>query len=198
MKLAIVVGTTRQGRVSDRLAKWVLNAAGEHDEAEAEVIDLKQYPMPLFDEPVSPRYNPRRTIDVRAEKWLKKLAQFDAYIFVTPEYNHSIPGVLKNALDYVTWEMNRKPSAIVSHGAMGGARAAMHLKEILSESRTAPIPNFVALPDISQTIDETGNLSEAASANPYGPQHTLEILLDELEWYSDALSTARDRALATV
>lgn len=191
MKLAIIVGTTREGRQTIKQAKWVINTAKELENVDAEMIDLKSYPMPLFDEPISPRYNPDRTIDVRVQKFLNKIAEFDAYIFVTAEYNHSVPGVLKNALDYVTFEMKRKPTAIVSHGTVGGARAAMHLKEILSESQTAPIPNFVAFHGISEGIDEAGNLSEELKANPYGPQSALNNLLAELEWYSDALSAAR-------
>lgn len=191
MKLGIIIGTTRQGRSTPKQAQWVLNAAESIEDVDAEVVDLKDYPMPFFDEPISPRYNPDRQIPSEAQPWLKKLESFDAYIFVTPEYNHSIPGVLKNALDYGTWEMAKKPSAIVSHGAVGGARAAMHLKEILSESKTVPIPSFVSLAHMSDLIDDEGNLDEAAKANPYGPQAALSGLLDELKWYSDALAAAR-------
>src|ERR1019366_9133126 len=99
--------------------------------------------------------------------------------------------VLKNALDYVTFEINRKPATVASHGTVGGARAAMHLKEILSESKAVPIPNAVAFHGISEGIDDDGNLSETLKANPYGPQFALENTLAELKWYSDALSVAR-------
>lgn len=191
MKLGIIVGTTREGRQTLKQAKWVLNTAQEQEGIEAEIIDLADYPMDFFAEPISPRYNPNREIPAAAEPWLDKLNEQDAYIFVTPEYNHTIPGVLKNALDYVTWEMNRKPSAIVSHGTVGGARAAMHLKEILSESKTAPIPNFVAFSHMSDVIDDDGNLDEAVKAQAYGPQSTLESLIEELTWYGDALAAAR-------
>lgn len=191
MKLGIIVGTTRANRQSLKQAFWARNSAAAKEGIEAEIVDLKDYPMGFFEEPISPRYNPNREVPADARPWLNKLSELDAYVFVTPEYNHSIPGVLKNALDYVTWEMNRKPSAIVSHGTVGGARAAMHLKEILSESKSAPIPNFVALAGMSDLIDEEGNLDEAAKQNPYGPQGALGTLLEELKWYSDALSAAR-------
>ena len=191
MKLAIVLGSTRQGRETPKQAKWVLNEASLMSGVTAEVVDLADYDLPFFDEAVSPRYNPDRQIDVRVQPWLDRLAEFDAYVFVTAEYNHSIPGVLKNALDYLTVEMNRKPVAIVSHGSVGGARAAMHLKEILSESKAAPIPNAVAISDMSSLINDEGELSAEAAANPYGPQTGLRSLLSELEWYSDALSAAR-------
>lgn len=191
MKLAVIVGTTRPNRQTLKQAKWVVNGASEIEDIEAELVDLKDYPMPFFSEPVSPRYNADRKISDEAKPWLNKLTEFDAYIFVTAEYNHSIPAELKNALDYVTWELNRKPAAVVSHGAAGGARAAADLKEVLSESKAALIPNFVAMTGMSDIIDEEGNLNEAAKSNPYGPQTTLTKLLEELYWYSNALSAVR-------
>ena len=191
MKLAVIVGTTRPNRQTLKQAKWVVNGTVEFEDIDAELVDLKDYPMPFFNEPVSPRFNPDRKISVEVKPWLDKLTEFDAYVFVTAEYNHSIPAELKNALDYVTWEMNRKPVAVVSHGAAAGVRAATDLKEVLSESKAVPIPNFVAMTGMSELIDEDGNLNETVKANPYGPQTTLIKLLEELQWYSDALSTAR-------
>lgn len=191
MRLAVIVGTTRSNRQTVKQAQWVMKTASQLPGTEVELVDLADYPMPFFAEPVSPRYNPNRDIDPTAQKWLDKIASFDAYIFVTPEYNHSIPGVLKNAFDYMDWQMLRKPSAIVSHGTVGGARAAIHLKEILSEARGVPIPNFVALAHMSDVIDEAGSLNEDLKANPYGPQTALQAMLEELKWYSDALSAAR-------
>jgi NAD(P)H-dependent FMN reductase len=193
MKLAVIIGATRQGRKTEQQAKWVFNTAKQLEDVDAELVDLRDYPMPFFDEAISPRYNPERKIDPAVAPWLKKLEEFDAYVFVTPEYNHSITGVLKNALDYVTWELLRKPAAVVSHGANGGARAMTDLKEILSESRAVLVPSAssVAMSGMSDTIDEDGNISEAAKANPYGPQGGLDTLLSDLKWYSDALATAR-------
>jgi NAD(P)H-dependent FMN reductase len=192
MKLAVVLGTVREGRLSERLAQWVVNEAAAREGTEVELIDLKDYPMPFFDEPISPRYNPERKVTGNVEKWLAKLQAADAYIYVTPEYNHSIPGVLKNAQDYVTWEMVKKPAAVVSHGTVGGVRAAMHLKEVLSESRACIIPAHVAIHGrVGELLDEQGNMTEEAKAQPYGPQTALNNLLDELRWYSDALAGVR-------
>jgi NAD(P)H-dependent FMN reductase len=193
MKLAVIVGSTREGRKTEQQAKWVTNTAKQLESVEVELVDLRDYPMPFFDEAISPRYNPERKIDPAVAPWLKKLEEFDAYIFVTPEYNHSITGVLKNALDYVTWEFVHKPVAVVSHGSNGGARAMTDLKEILSESRAVLVPvlSSLAISGMSEIIDEEGNISEAAKANPYGPQSGLDTLLSDLQWYSDALATAR-------
>lgn len=195
MKLQIIVGTTRPGRLTERLGKWVASEAKSLEDTTVEIVDLADYPMPFLDEPISPRYNPNRQINEVAGKWVAKLAEADAYIFVTPEYNHSIPGVLKNALDYVTFEFIHKPATVVSHGTVGGARATMHLKEILSESRAAVVPLAVAFPArVSESIDETGNLNEALQTNPNGPQTALKAVLEDLHWYSDALSAARAKA----
>lgn len=191
MKLQIIIGTTRPGRVTDRMAKWVAGEASKLPKTEVEIVDLQDYPLPFLDEPISPRFNPERKANAQAQKWIDKIAEAEAYIFVTPEYNHSIPGVLKNALDYITWEMLKKPATIVSHGTVGGARATMHLKEILSESRAAIIPTQVAVAGMSEKIDERGVLSEEQAQLPYGPQTSLKVMLDELKWYSDALAVAR-------
>jgi NAD(P)H-dependent FMN reductase len=193
MKVAVIIGTMREGRKTPQQANWVMKTLRAMDKVEAELIDLRDYPMPFFDEPVSPRYNPERKIDPTARKWLDKLAQFEAYVLVTPEYNHSVPGPLKNAIDYVDWQLARKPAAVVSHGSAGGARAEVALKEIISESRMVPMSTVpgVAMHGISEKIDEEGNLSEEEKANPYGPQPALETLLKELQWYSDALAAAR-------
>jgi NAD(P)H-dependent FMN reductase len=193
MKLGIIVGTSRENRQTPKQAAWVAKTARSLENVEVEVIDLADYPMPFFAEPISPRYNPNREIDPTAQKYIDKIAAQDAYIFVTPEYNHSIPGVLKNSFDYLDFQMKHKPAAIVSHGTVGGARAAMHLKEIISEGMAVPIQNFVALAGMSDVIDEEGNLAEEVKANPYGPQGALDALLVELTWYSDALSAARNQ-----
>ncbi len=193
MKLAVIVGSTRPNRISLKQAKWVLKTAQSKDGIQAELIDLADYPLPFLNEPISPRYNPNRKIEPAVKKWLDAVSDYDAYVFVTPEYNHSIPGVLKNALDFITSELHRKPSTIVSHGTVGGARAAMHLKEILSESRSVVIPNAVAFIGLNDAVDEDGNLSPDVKSNPYGPQAALDAALDELQWYSDALSKARNQ-----
>lgn len=193
MKLQVIIGSTRPNRVTERLAKWVANEAKQLDDTTVELVDLADYPMPFLDEPISPRYNPNRQINAEADKWVIKLAEGDAYIFVTPEYNHSISGVLKNALDYVTSELVKKPATVVGHGTVGGARAIMHLKEILSESQAAIIPKAVAFAGAGQSLDEAGVLEETVKANPYGPQGALTATLAELKWYSDALSAARNQ-----
>lgn len=193
MRAAVIIGAVREGRKTPRQAKWVMKALEAMEGVQAELVDLKDYPMPIFNEPVSPRYNPDRKVVPEAQRWLNKLEEFEAYVFVTPEYNHAVPGVLKNAIDYIDWQLQRKPVTVVSHGSAGGARAEVALKEILSESRAVPMSTVsgVAMTGMNDKIDEDGNLSEAEKSNPRGPQSALETLLAELNWYSDALAAAR-------
>jgi NAD(P)H-dependent FMN reductase len=191
MKLGVITGATRPGRQTIKQSRWIVGTASKLDGIEVEHVDLKDYPLPFFNEAVSPRYNPDRQPEPAVQKWLDKIAEFDAYIFVTPEYNHTIPAELKNVFDFMTWELKHKPAAVASHGTVGGARAALTLKEVLSEGQAVVIPNFSAITHMSDLIDEEGNLDAEAAANPYGPQGQLDALLTELVWYGKALATAR-------
>lgn len=191
MKILIIVGSTRPGRTTLRMAKWIEAVAGRRAEIDFELVDLADYPLPMLDEPVSPRFNQNRRPNPEARRWMSKIAEGDGYIFITPEYNHSVPGVLKNALDYLTWEMVKKPATVAAHGTVGGARATMHLKEILSESRAAIIPTQLALAQMSDKINEAGELDADIGRQLYGPLTTLNNLLDELIWYAECLAAAR-------
>ena len=192
MKVQIIIGSTRPGRVTATIAGWVAKTSSAVDGLEVEVVDLADYPMPFFDEPISPRYNPNRTPKPEVQRFIDKIAEAEAYIYVTPEYNHSTSAVLKNAIDYLTVEMLHKPAAVVSHGSVGGARAIVALKEILSESLAAIVPKSVAfIGHGTDSFDETGDLKADLKANPYGPQKALDDMLIDLKWYGNALTAAR-------
>ena len=194
MNLQIIVGSTRPGRASLSVAKWVASEAKNSPDTQVELVDLAEYDLPFFDEAISPRYNSDRKPAPEVQKWLDKINQADAYVFVTPEYNHSVSGVLKNSIDFFVNELNQKPAAVVSHGGVGGARAATHLKEILSESKATIIPSgvqFVGYVNQGGLIDDKGVLDATIKANPYGPQGALQVMLSDLKWHSDALSAAR-------
>ena len=194
MKVQVIVGSTRPGRATLSLAKWVAAAAATVEGNEVEIVDLKDYNLPFFNEAVSPRYNQNRQVAPEVQAWLDKIAEADAYVFVTPEYNHSIPGVLQNAIDFMTYEMKQKPATVVSHGGVGGARAATHLKEILSEAAATIIPGgvqFVGYIAQGGLIDENGVLDETLKSNPHGPQGALTGMLKDLDWHAKALAAAR-------
>jgi len=189
-KIAVVIGTTRQGRVTDKLAKWAADEVAKM--AEVELLDLNDYPMPFFDEAISPRYNPERKPVPAVQKWLDKVAEFDGYVLVTPEYNRSTSAVLKNALDFLDYQMEKKPVALVGHGSSGGAQAVANLRMALPGVGAITVPQALFFTDrVGEAIDEAGVLKEELRDNPYGPQSNLQTLAETLKWYADALSAAR-------
>ncbi|MCU1558683.1 MAG: NADPH-dependent oxidoreductase [Microbacteriaceae bacterium] len=143
LKIAVIIGSTRPGRNGEAVAKWVHELASQRSDAEFELVDLLDYDLPHLDEAVSASQG--KYAGEHTKKWAAKVAEFDGYIFVTPEYNHSTSGALKNAIDYVYAEWNNKAAGLVSYGAAGGTRAAEHLRLILGELQIADVRSQVAL-----------------------------------------------------
>lgn len=188
MKLAVIVGTRRQGRVTPRVAKWVQKTISDvYPDAEVKVLDLAEFNIPLLDE--AP-WVPDRVLNDDSKRWLDELAWADGYVIATAEYYHSIPAVLKNALEYTAGQMKRKPVLIVSHGSVSGARAAEHLRLVLGSMIAAvSIPHDLTfVGNVSDCITEDGELTEAGQSN----DQRLRGALDELAWYTQALTTARE------
>ena len=189
-KIAVVVGATREGRVTDKLAKWA--AEGMKKAAETEVLDLRDYPMPFLDEAISPRYNPDRKPSPEVKKWLDKLSEFDAFVLVTPEYNRSTSAVLKNAIDVLDFQMEKKPVGLIGHGSSGGAQAIANLRMAIPGVGAITVPQALYFSDrVAEAIDEAGVLKAELRERPYGPEAQLQMLTDALVWYSDALAAAR-------
>jgi len=191
MKLGIIIGSTREGRSTDRAAKWAATVAGTLDGVEVTMLDLREYDLPMFNEAVSPQYNPERKTEGVVKRWLDALAAQDAFIVVTPEYNRSIPAVLKNALDYVAYEMEKKPVGIIAHGSANGAQAVAHLRGIIPGVLAVSVPRAVFVPMAGMSFDENGVLSADLAANPYGPAGALSAMLADLVDYSKAFATIR-------
>jgi len=189
-KIAVVTGTIRRGRVTDKLAKWVATEVDK--QADMELLDLADYPMPFFDEAISPRYNPDRQPVTEVKKWLDKIAEFDGYVFVTPEYNRSMAAVLKNAIDYLDYQLERKPVALVGHGTSGGAQAIANLRMALPGVGAVTVPQALFFTDrVGEAIDEQGILDAELESRPYGHQTNLKTMVESLVWYADALSAPR-------
>lgn len=189
MKLGVIIGSTREGRVTDRVAKWAADEAKQY--GEIELIDLKDYPLPFFDEAISPRYNPERKAVPAVQKWLDKIAEFDGYVIVTPEYNRATSGVLKNALDFLAYEMENKPVALVGHGSTGGAQAVANLRMALPGVGAFTIPTALYFGQrAGEVLDEEGTLAEEVKTQPYGPHGALEGQMKSLAWYAEALQAA--------
>ncbi len=189
-KIAVIIGSTRQGRQTDKLAKWVTR--GLEGKAEATLLDLRDFPIPFLDEAISPRYNPERKTNEVTQKWLDTMATFDGYVFVTPEYNRSMPAVLKNAIDVIGHEIDDKPVALVAHGTSGGAQAVASLRMALPGIGAVTLAQALFFSDhLSESINDEGELAAAVKERPYGPQSQLETQLDSLLRYSEALKTVR-------
>ncbi len=143
LKVAIILGSTRPGRAGEAVARWVYDIAKKRTDAEYELIDIKDYNLPLLDEPVPPsmgKYSREHT-----KQWAAKIDSFDAYVFVTPEYNHGIAGALKNAIDYLYREWNNKAAGFVGYGSAGGVRAVESLRLVMGELQIADVRAQVML-----------------------------------------------------
>lgn len=142
-RIAIVTGSVRPGRKSLDVARWVQSIASRRDDARFEIVDIADFELPVWAEATPPSVGPGETPQARA--WSQAMAGFDGYVFVVSEYNHSITGALKNALDHLKPELEDKAAGFVSYGSAGGARAVEHLRGILSEMRVAHVRNSVLL-----------------------------------------------------
>ncbi|MDX8033338.1 NAD(P)H-dependent oxidoreductase [Lentzea sp. BCCO 10_0856] len=187
--IGIIIGSTRPGRNGEQVARWVQQQAEQRDDATFELVDLKDFPLPHLDEPMPPmlgQYQHDHT-----KEWSAKIAGFDGYIMVTPEYNHSTSGALKNAIDYLFAEWNNKAVGFVSYGSVGGARAVEHLRLIAGELKLADVRTSVSLSmfhDFEGFTTFTPTDFQAAN---------LTTMIDELVDWSQALAPLRERQLAS-
>ncbi|HLW94296.1 MAG TPA: NAD(P)H-dependent oxidoreductase [Solirubrobacteraceae bacterium] len=190
-KLQIIVGSTRPTRAAERVFPWIAEQAAQHGSFDVEVIDLRDWNLPFFQEHVgtigdfaNPTYS-----EPAVKAWNEKLAEGDAYLVVTAEYNHSVPGELKNAIDnvFVSFALRNKPMAFVGYsgGIAAGTRAIEHLALIAVEAEAVPLRNSVLIPFVGDAFDADGGPVNPATAN------ALSIVLDDLSWWADALSQAR-------
>jgi NAD(P)H-dependent FMN reductase len=186
-KIAVIISTTRAARFADIPAAWICNLARARGDMQIELVDLRDYALPFFDEAASNLYVPSHS-EV-AQRWQRKVAEFDGYIFVTAEYNRGIPGVLKNALDYAYPEWNRKPAACLGYGSVGGARAVEQLRLNCIELQMAPTRNGVHIQGV-EFFEALQNRKPLADI-PFIEQNAV-TMLDELFWWTVALRSARD------
>jgi NAD(P)H-dependent FMN reductase len=186
-KIAIILSTTRAARFGHKAGQWIFDIAKQRHDIDVELIDLRDHPLPFFDEVATNAWVP--TQNAEGVRWQKKIAQYDGYIFVTAEYNHGVSAVLKNALDFAYPEWNRKPAAFLGYGGVGAARAIEQLRLILIELQMAPTRSavhfagndFMAALREGKPIADFGYLKPAADA-----------MLDELAWWTSALKVARE------
>ena len=188
-RIGIILGSTRPNRNGEQVAKWVYDIASHRGDAEFELVDLRDYPLPHLDEPLPPSMGQYQNEHTR--QWADKIASFDGFVFVTPEYNHGTSGVLKNAIDYLYAEWNNKAAGFVSYGAVGGARAAEHLRLVAGELQMADVRQQVTL----SLITDFENFSVFKPGDYH--RTALETLLDQVIAWSAALAPLRQPAPAT-
>jgi NAD(P)H-dependent FMN reductase len=183
LRIAIILGSTRPGRKSKDVGEWVLALAAGRAGVSYEIIDLLDWPLPHLDEAIPPSMGQYQNDHTKA--WAAKLGEFDGYIFVTPEYNHSTSAVLKNAIDFVYAEWNNKAAGLVGYGSLGGARAIEHLRGVCAELQIADVRQQVSL----SLFTDFENFS---TFNP-GPQHkeSATALFGQLEAWAGALKPLR-------
>ena len=185
-KIALVIGSTRANRFADKPAQWFADIAAQRTDLDFEIVDLRDYPLPHFDEISSSLYVPAK--NEVAQRWQKKMDSFDGYIFTAAEYSHGPTGVLKNALDYAYTEWNRKPVGFIGYGGVGGARAVEQLRLNAVELQMVPLRNAVHIvwADMAQVMGSTKQLSEFEHLNV-----AAKGVLEELAWWAKVLKDAR-------
>ena len=174
-RIAVVVGTTRPGRKAETVARWVHELAVERGGAEFEVLDLEAFGLPLLDEPLPPSMGQYSRVHTHA--WSQAVARFDGFVFVTPEYNHGIPGSLKNAIDFLNAEWANKAAGFVGYGVVGGARSIEQLRLVLAELRVATVRAAVYL----NIVTDFTNFTEF-TPGPHQAEFLQQTLDQVVEW----------------
>lgn len=183
LKIGIILGSTRPGRIGEAVAHWVYETARKRNDAEYELIDVKDFNLPLLDEEIPPsqdKYSHSHT-----KTWAAKIDSFDAFVFVSAEYNHGIPGALKNAIDFIYKEWNNKAAGFVSYGSMGGSRAVEQLRLVMAELQIADVRAQVAL----SLFTDFENFSIFKPSDHH--ETSLNTMLDQVLAWAGALKTLR-------
>jgi NAD(P)H-dependent FMN reductase len=187
IKVGIIVGSTRPGRKADSVARWVLEHAKNRQDAQFEVVDIADFKLPMLDEPVPPSMGQYSKPHTKA--WAQKIASFDAYIFVTPEYNHAPSAALKNAIDFIYAEWNNKAAGFVSYGASAsGGRAVEQLRGVMAELQVADVRAQVLLSLYTDFENFTVFKPNAVHEAPLG------MMLDQVVAWGGALKAMRENA----
>ncbi len=188
-KIQVIMGTTRAGRFSERVAVWVVEYLTAHGRFDVGLLDLRDYPLPFFDQ-APPAYTLRDYPSEDVARLGRKLDEADGFVVLVGEYNHGYPAVLKNAMDHTFVEWRRKPIAFVGWGNVGGARAIEQLRQVTVEFEMSPLRHAVhILPDILRPAKQADDPFDTSVFSPLEPR--LAMLADDLEWWASALAAAR-------
>jgi len=184
-RIQVILGSTREGRAGEQVARWVADLAAQRSDVDIELVDLRDFPLPFFDSPVSPKR--ALSDDPRVQAWAAKVAEADGYIFVTPEYNYGYPAVLKNALDHLYYQWNDKPVGFVGYGGIaGGIRAVQQLRQVVVELGLVQVRTQVLIPKVFAAFADDGQPVDAMHAT------TASALLDEVADWARMLQAKRE------
>ena len=188
--ISVIVGSIRQGRFSERPARWIHQRLQQRGGVDARLLDLRQFPLPFFDHPLPPAMPGRAAYeDESVKRWTAEIARSDGFVLVTPEYNFGPAAVLKNAIDWVYPEWNRKAAAFVSYGSAMGVRSVQQLRETAIELQLAPIRSSVHIPPATLWAHFQGGDVEAGLADL---ADAADKMIEDLLWWSTALKNARE------
>ncbi len=197
IKIKIILGSTRQGRFGERPAKWLIGEFKTRNDVEVELLDLKDYSMPFFDSQVSPSMLDKKYSNEIVQRWSNKIDEADAFIMISPEYNHGYSAVIKNALDWLSPEWHKKAVGFVSYGSAGGARAIEQLREVAIELRLVPITKSIHIPwEFIMKAMNSPSMPDSELFAPLrngsmGPDH-FDAMAADLIWMACALKVARE------
>jgi len=189
LNIKVIVGSTREGRFSEKVLPWLIDELQKTDSITHEILDLRDWEMPFYNEPVSPAMveNGEYQNEV-VKKFATKINEGDAFLVIAPEYNHGYTAVLKTALDAVYTEWNKKAIGFVSYGSVGGGRVVEQLRAVAVELQMAPIRNAVHIQAPWNLLDDSGALKEGVLADY---NHSLASTIEQLIWWGNALKEAR-------
>lgn len=191
LKVKVIMGSTRDGRNGGKVGEYIQSVAATEADWEVEYLDLKTLDLPMYADAVSPSF--RETLDGLPEEikeWSRKIEEADAYVIVTPEYNHGYPAPLKNAIDWLFKEWNRKPVAFVSYGALlAGGRAVEQLRQVVAELHMTSIRAQVLFPAVWEAFDTNGQPKDPAT------EERVRGMFKELSWWGNALKAAREKSI---
>jgi NAD(P)H-dependent FMN reductase len=185
IKIAIIIGSTRPNRVGEQVARWVFDIAQQRSDAEFELVDIRDFNLPLLDEPVPPAMGQYSKPHTKA--WAAKIDSFDAFVFVTPEYNHGTSGALKNAIDFLYKEWNNKAAGFVGYGSAGGTRAVESLRLVMDELQIADVRNQVMLSLYTDFED-----MRVFKPHPCN-EESINTMLDQVLAWGSALKAVRNQ-----
>lgn len=188
LNIKVIIGSTREGRFGDKAGQWIFELAKERPDMNVELLDLRDFPLPFFNKRQTPSSIKEPYSDPEIQKWTAKIAEGDAFIIATPEYNHGYPAVLKNAIDYVHKEWHKKPIGFVSWGSAMGVRSVEQLRLVFIELQAALMRTAVHILSPWTFLDEKG-MPKPGAMDQY--KNSAETMLDQLAWWGNALKAAR-------